>query len=930
MGDYLDLKPGDFQKTTVDGGLAKLVRIWEYLRELNTGGYGSGRLVSMTNAMKKTLSGRTDCSPFTATCIQMMLDPRPVDTSQPYALGEPYDPQYDGGKSLSHFFYYLHNSFPMSEYKNGRGWKADFKRDFVDRITDIVGNWDNVNHPGGSLISLNIGVPVEKTKMRRGDVVGIDWMNDGGHAVFCWNVHLNAQGDVDCFQYVSSNGSGSHGLGVSVCQYPMDPNYLEATDGKYKKKKDLFTGIIADPQGHPEFRSHPYQWYALHGVKKGDIDTSTFGVPKGSLVIVYDDFVWNGIKLGIKDVRVARLNGITPPEPYLRADGKTAADAPKDAPPPQPKPVATVSSKPVEEQPKKDAPPPPKAPPPADAADHQVDVELFLQQLWAARWIGVDPGSSDSVNDKQSQAAIANFQKLWMGGKAPSPGHADPKTRKLLAEIAAWAVGMPMVHAALQALAQAGKLTRQPGSNPLQLDDATRASVKEFQSKYGCDVDGIPGPQTQKKLAESLKDLGGAPAQPAAKPAASSSSSQPAASKPTIDSVYFTTGYGKAGSKTGVAVTAEGLDGKTLSVSLSQGGAAGDITIAQGKGSVEVTIPAGLADGTEVSATVSGEGLTAETKAKFTVGTLAVSSSLDEAAEMHFGVDWAVMDGNKPDYAAAKKDGPLSFVIIRANYGAGHADSNFHKDYQAAKDAGLVRGGYHFFVIGKSKYDPETQAKKGIEALGDIDKTDFPPGIDVEFDLAKTGQTAAECLEQVRACVKAFKQHYGVAPMIYTSVRVWVEAMKNLPAPDLNECPLWLAKPYIHDLHKPADRDLKNFANGKNAPAQYLDGMFKQHWPAAVPNGWGDKDNWWIHQYQGDAWQFPGFKQVDVNRFNSMRKGASGDRVKWVQRRLGVQQDGAYDGDTLEKVKKLQADNGIKSDGTIGPATFAVLCWMNP
>ncbi|HUJ29453.1 MAG TPA: hypothetical protein VLW85_25710, partial [Myxococcales bacterium] len=268
MVDYLDLKPGDFQKTTVDGGLAKLVRIWEYLRDLNTGGYGGGRLVSMTNPMKKTGS-KTDCSPFTATCIQMMLDPRQVDVSQPYSLTEPFDPKYDGGKTLSHFFYYLHNSFPVSEYKNGGGWKPDFKRDYLDRIPGISDNWKWVNEPGGSVVALNLGVPIEKTQMRRGDVVGINWMNDGGHAVFCWNVHLNAKGEVDCFQYVSSNGSGSSGLGVSICQYPMDSNYLSASGGKYTKKKDMFTGIVADPQAYPERAGTPYQWYALHGVKKG-------------------------------------------------------------------------------------------------------------------------------------------------------------------------------------------------------------------------------------------------------------------------------------------------------------------------------------------------------------------------------------------------------------------------------------------------------------------------------------------------------------------------------------------------------------------------------------------------------------------------------------------------------------------------------------
>ena len=62
-----DLKPGDFQPTSIDGGLPKLVRIWEHLRELNWGGYGGAVLVDVKDGLSKGKSGVTSCSPFTAT-----------------------------------------------------------------------------------------------------------------------------------------------------------------------------------------------------------------------------------------------------------------------------------------------------------------------------------------------------------------------------------------------------------------------------------------------------------------------------------------------------------------------------------------------------------------------------------------------------------------------------------------------------------------------------------------------------------------------------------------------------------------------------------------------------------------------------------------------------------------------------------------------
>ena len=64
---FEDLQAGDFQATSVDGGLAKLVRIWEHLRDLNTGGYGGAVLVDVKNATSKGKSGVTSCSPPAST-----------------------------------------------------------------------------------------------------------------------------------------------------------------------------------------------------------------------------------------------------------------------------------------------------------------------------------------------------------------------------------------------------------------------------------------------------------------------------------------------------------------------------------------------------------------------------------------------------------------------------------------------------------------------------------------------------------------------------------------------------------------------------------------------------------------------------------------------------------------------------------------------
>ena len=100
-------------------------------------------------------------------------------------------------------------------------------------------------------------------------------------------MHLDKDGDVDCFQFLTSNGGYKGDVGISVCTYyggnTYDPEYLKVDGGKYTKKKDLFTGIIDDPQGHSDYISRAV-WFALPGVKARDIDTNSFGGVKNPVI----------------------------------------------------------------------------------------------------------------------------------------------------------------------------------------------------------------------------------------------------------------------------------------------------------------------------------------------------------------------------------------------------------------------------------------------------------------------------------------------------------------------------------------------------------------------------------------------------------------------------------------------------------------------
>ena len=283
------------------------------------------------------------------------------------------------------------------------------------------------------------------------------------------------------------------------------------------------------------------------------------------------------------------------------------------------------------------------------------------------------------------------------------------------------------------------------------------------------------------------------------------------------------------------------------------------------------------------------------------------------------GLDTASVGENKnPDWALAKKDAGIVFAIIRGTFGT-WKDAVFDRDWPRMKAAGIVRGAYLFLRFPHHKYGacptPEAQAKAFILAVGKHEPTDLPPSLDVEFPggRSETKMTAKQCLEAVRVAWRVLKDHYGVAPIIYTSARVWHEDLSDLPAPDLVESPLWLARYPV--AKGPAVRDPKLFAGGRHNPP--------------VPPPWGDATNWWIHQYQGDAVRMPGFStgNFDLNRFNVTGPGSVGDRVRWVQRRLGVPETGAFDAATLAALQIFRLRRGLGVGTTVDPLVFAALCW---
>ena len=297
-------------------------------------------------------------------------------------------------------------------------------------------------------------------------------------------------------------------------------------------------------------------------------------------------------------------------------------------------------------------------------------------------------------------------------------------------------------------------------------------------------------------------------------------------------------------------------------------------------------------------------------------------------APLFLGLDSYSGDSNTSrDWVRARNEAHISFALFESNWGILRGAA-FSREWAAMKAAGLVRGAYLFLRLPNPLFDrqngqppdPVAQAQAFINTVGTLDPGDLPPSLDVEVagglgGLSRTNamEVARRRVQFVRAACKTLRDFYKAAPIIYTSLRVWQEELLWPAMPELIESPLW-AKDYPF----------------KAGQAQF--GPSVTRFTPRVPPPWGDSTNWWIHQYQGDAIGLPGFApgNVDMNRFHTTAKGDAGERVKWVQRRLGIAQNGTFDDAMEASLRAFQARNGLPASPLVGPRTFAYLCWSNP
>lgn len=140
-------------------------------------------------------------------------------------------------------------------------------------------------------------------------------------------------------------------------------------------------------------------------------------------------------------------------------------------------------------------------------------------------------------------------------------------------------------------------------------------------------------------------------------------------------------------------------------------------------------------------------------------------------------IDWEKLKEIKPGT-------PIRFIFIRATAGKRYDDRRFKKNWKAAKEAGIVRGAYHYF----RPNEKSTKQADNFVGRVKLEPGDLPPVVDIEVEPTK--QSINDMKRGLKTFIKLIENHYGVKPIIYTSSGFYKSYLKN----DFKEYKFWLAK----------------------------------------------------------------------------------------------------------------------------------------
>jgi GH25 family lysozyme M1 (1,4-beta-N-acetylmuramidase) len=196
------------------------------------------------------------------------------------------------------------------------------------------------------------------------------------------------------------------------------------------------------------------------------------------------------------------------------------------------------------------------------------------------------------------------------------------------------------------------------------------------------------------------------------------------------------------------------------------------------------------------------------------------------------------------NWQSAKSKG-AKFVYVKATESHTYRNPYFNQQYSGSRNAGLIRGAYHFALPNKSS--GKTQARYFVRNGGgwSADGWTLPPALDIEYNPYDSkhkcyGLKKAKMVSWIKSFSNEVKRLTGRRPVIYTTAHWWNVCTGGSGAFASNHA-LWVAR------YNSADA-------------------------GALPNGWG---YWTIWQYDNSG-SLPGDQNLFNGSMTQLRKFARG------------------------------------------------------
>jgi lysozyme len=157
---------------------------------------------------------------------------------------------------------------------------------------------------------------------------------------------------------------------------------------------------------------------------------------------------------------------------------------------------------------------------------------------------------------------------------------------------------------------------------------------------------------------------------------------------------------------------------------------------------------------------------------------------------------------SRVDWARVKKmkvgNVRVHFAFIKATEGTWMKDPEFERNWKGAREAGILRGAYLYFLPNASVKDQVLQFTRAVK----LKSGDLPPVVDVE---ETRGMNKAQIQKYTKECLVLLEKHYKIRPILYTNRDFYKNYFADQEA--FKGYRFWIAHYHVADFDMPGDED---------------------------------------------------------------------------------------------------------------------------